>query len=220
MTSYRKPVAAGGGARAARLIVEMDGSAAAAGLRAEASFSCVSAGAAHVIALCKTGEVVAWGDNSKVHADRLEQTFDESHASQGQCGHSNSIDTPNPTPIASLLCLPVVSVCCGYNFSAAVTASGLVYTWGANEFGQLGHGNTQPWCVCCALSTSYPLTVRVSHTATAVRGFHPAKITQVAAGMCEQLLKPMLTSLVRCVFKRSLSLHSTVCKRRCVLNGM
>ena len=36
----------------------------------------------------------------------------------------------------------VVAVSCGYNYTAAIKADGSLWTWGSNDFGQLGNGGT------------------------------------------------------------------------------
>jgi alpha-tubulin suppressor-like RCC1 family protein len=51
---------------------------------------------------------------------------------------NNSI--PRPTLLESIN-VPVVQVSCGADHTAAVTSTGVVLTWGSNEYGQLGHPN-------------------------------------------------------------------------------
>lgn len=47
-----------------------------------------------------------------------------------------------PTLIKALQGKHVVHISCGTSYSAAVTASGELYTWGRGNYGRLGHGNT------------------------------------------------------------------------------
>ena len=42
--------------------------------------------------------------------------------------------------------ISVKSVACGRNFTAAVTTSGRLYTWGQGSHGQLGHGDFSDRC--------------------------------------------------------------------------
>lgn len=49
-----------------------------------------------------------------------------------------------PAPVEGALAdVEVASVVCSSNFSAAVSRSGRVYTWGSGEKGQLGHGDEE-----------------------------------------------------------------------------
>jgi alpha-tubulin suppressor-like RCC1 family protein len=46
-----------------------------------------------------------------------------------------------PTPVAAMTGVQVRSVAAGYNHSLALGCDGRVYSWGVNEYGQLGHGD-------------------------------------------------------------------------------
>jgi hypothetical protein len=84
----------------------------------------VSCGAEHALLLTQTGAVVAWGAN---YAGQL---------GIGRCGPPAA----QPVVVESLAGRPVVRIACGTASSAAVTASGMVYTWGTSAAGVLGHG--------------------------------------------------------------------------------
>ena len=46
-----------------------------------------------------------------------------------------------PTLVSGLSGKDIVSISCGSSHSAAVSASGELYTWGQGNYGRLGHGN-------------------------------------------------------------------------------
>jgi alpha-tubulin suppressor-like RCC1 family protein len=89
----------------------------------------VAAGVDHGLAVTSTGQLYAFGDNY-----------------YGELGNAtnNGSDTANPTP--TLVSLPgatggVVQVAAGDNDSLAVTSTGQLYTFGYNQFGELGISN-------------------------------------------------------------------------------
>lgn len=69
-------------------------------------------------------QVFAWGANS-----------------HGQLGVGDKTDRNSPSYVAGLWALPVKQVTAGEFHSSALTANGQLYTWGSNEFGQLGIGS-------------------------------------------------------------------------------
>jgi alpha-tubulin suppressor-like RCC1 family protein len=86
----------------------------------------IAAGAYHSLVFTSTGQLYAFGYNY-----------------YGQLGNAtnNVTSTANPTP--TLVTLPgatgpVVQAAAGYNHSVVLTASGQVFTFGYNKFGQLG----------------------------------------------------------------------------------
>jgi E3 ubiquitin-protein ligase HERC2 len=52
-----------------------------------------------------------------------------------------------PTLITALTGKQVVYITCGSTYSAAVTASGELYTWGRGNYGRLGHGGSEDHCM-------------------------------------------------------------------------
>lgn len=59
---------------------------------------------------------------------------------RGQCAITGATDVGTPSTIGALLGLQIVQVAAGLNHTAVLSSSGDVYTFGANECGQLGHG--------------------------------------------------------------------------------
>ncbi|RWS12808.1 alsin-like protein [Dinothrombium tinctorium] len=58
---------------------------------------------------------------------------------RGQLGQGDTLDRNNPCRIARLSGLHIRRVYASNKFSFALTSSGNVYSWGSNEYGQLGH---------------------------------------------------------------------------------
>jgi len=62
------------------------------------------------------------------------------YGSNGRLGHGEEADVLLPTVVTSLKDEKIVHVACGGCHTAAVTSNGLLYTFGWNHYGQLGHG--------------------------------------------------------------------------------
>jgi parallel beta-helix repeat protein len=84
----------------------------------------VSAGIGHALALRADGSVWAWGINDR-----------------GQLGPGTANDEEH-APVRVEGIDDVIAVAAGYRFSAAVRRDGTLWTWGANEAGQLGDNTT------------------------------------------------------------------------------
>ncbi|KAL5717261.1 hypothetical protein ACHQM5_010300 [Ranunculus cassubicifolius] len=61
----------------------------------------------------------------------------------GQCGQGSTDDELSPTCISSLLGIPIGGVAAGLWHTVCVSAEGDVYSFGGNQFGQLGTGTDQ-----------------------------------------------------------------------------
>jgi alpha-tubulin suppressor-like RCC1 family protein len=85
----------------------------------------IASGLHHTVALTKSGQVSTWGGNRK-----------------GQLGDGQLTSSINPIPLIQLRHRPVISITCGEYHTAVLTSGGNVFTWGANDHGQLGHGDT------------------------------------------------------------------------------
>jgi hypothetical protein len=85
----------------------------------------ISCGVEHSIVLTNCGEVYAWGWNKF-----------------GQIGNGCNSDQFIPIKVKGFNNEKVVMISCGWSHSMALTECGNVYSWGRNNFGQLGIGNT------------------------------------------------------------------------------
>jgi len=89
----------------------------------------VASGDASGYALSGTGNVYAWGDNTK-----------------GELGNNSTVDSSTPVevvgPGGSGFLSGIVAVSSRGNAAYALTASGNVYAWGNDAFGELGNGVT------------------------------------------------------------------------------
>ncbi|XP_076920196.1 PH, RCC1 and FYVE domains-containing protein 1-like [Bidens hawaiensis] len=84
----------------------------------------IACGARHAALVTKQGEIFSWGEESG-----------------GRLGHGVDSNVSHPKLIDSLVNTNIELVACGEYHTCAVTLSGDLYTWGAGQFGILGHGN-------------------------------------------------------------------------------
>lgn len=92
----------------------------------------VAGGDYHSLAVTRTGQILAWGDNTA-----------------GQLGTGVTNTTPQSSPtLRTSNFLPggrlTAAVTGGSNFSVALAQDGTLYAWGANASGQLGDGTNTP----------------------------------------------------------------------------
>ncbi|XP_072748341.1 E3 ubiquitin-protein ligase HERC2 [Anoplolepis gracilipes] len=78
----------------------------------------------HHLALTQDGCVYSWGNGDG-----------------GRLGHGDTVSYDEPKLIETLLEKNIVFIACGSTYSAALTISGELYTWGRGNYGRLGHGN-------------------------------------------------------------------------------
>lgn len=84
----------------------------------------VSLGIHHAIALTSNGLLFSWG-----------------RGINGQLGHGEIPNEDSPKLIKALAQKRIVDITCGENHTLAVTENREIYSWGAGQFGQLGHGD-------------------------------------------------------------------------------
>ena len=121
----------------------------------------IHAGYEHSLALASDGTVYVWGRNNS-----------------GQLGKNDATDAHIPaavqtlgTPMAGKV---IVQLAAGNSQSMALASDGTVYTWGWNQYGQLGNGTT----------TNSRIPVAVATTGTPLAG---KTISQIAAGNAHAL---------------------------------
>ncbi|XP_009473150.1 PREDICTED: probable E3 ubiquitin-protein ligase HERC3 [Nipponia nippon] len=87
----------------------------------------IACGDQHAMALSRGGGLFTWGQNA-----------------HGQLGvGSQTTLVPQPQLVERLKGIPLAQIAAGGAHSAAVSLSGAVYSWGKNNFGQLGLGDTE-----------------------------------------------------------------------------
>ncbi|MBN3299656.1 HERC2 ligase, partial [Amia calva] len=83
-------------------------------------------GDAQTLAVTENGQVWSWGDGD-----------------YGKLGRGGSDGCKTPKLVEKLQDLDIVKVCCGSQFSVALTKHGQVYTWGKGDNQRLGHGTDE-----------------------------------------------------------------------------
>ena len=83
----------------------------------------MTAGGNHSLAVTESGALYSWG-----------------RGGQGQLGHGDEQHQHLPKRVEALQ-ERVCSVAAGDTHSLAVTASGVIYSWGGGSYGKLGHGD-------------------------------------------------------------------------------
>jgi alpha-tubulin suppressor-like RCC1 family protein/serine/threonine protein kinase len=91
----------------------------------------VAGGGLHALALKEDGTVWAWGSNSNGQAGD----------GKGRAGDSRNTITTVPVEVFGVR--GVTAIACGGAHNLAVKADGTVWTWGFNQYGQLGNGSDE-----------------------------------------------------------------------------
>ena len=121
----------------------------------------VAAGATHSLALATDGTIYAWGKNE-----------------YGQLGNDSTINSPVPVAVKTtgtpMDGKKIIQIHAGYEHSLALASDGTVYTWGRNNYGQLGKND--------ATDAHIPAAVRTLGTPMAGK-----IIVQLAAGNSQSI---------------------------------
>ena len=116
----------------------------------------IHAGYEHSLALASDGTVYAWGRNNS-----------------GQLGKNDATDAHIPAAVQTLgtpmTGKVIVQLAAGNSQSMALASDGTVYTWGWNQYGQLGNNST--------INSSLPVIVKTTGTPLAGK-----MITQITSG--------------------------------------
>ncbi|KFI39445.1 regulator of chromosome condensation, RCC1 [Bifidobacterium actinocoloniiforme DSM 22766] len=97
-------------------------------------FTQINAGADFNLAIGDNGKVYAWGCND---------TSINNVSGGGQLGVGDTVMRSSPTLVAGIPgTVRIISISAAAYFSMALGDNGVIYTWGDNEYGQLGTGDT------------------------------------------------------------------------------
>ena len=113
-------------------------------------------GDGHCLAITNTGQLYSWGEGS-----------------YGRLGHGDTVTVKTPKHVEALKDVVVVQASCGARHSAAVTADGVLYTWGSGTDGKLGHGNAESVYtpkVLSAVNNAQHVVCSSSHTLAIAEG--------------------------------------------------
>ncbi|XP_038050158.1 RCC1 and BTB domain-containing protein 1-like [Patiria miniata] len=99
------------------------------------------------LALVDNGEVYGWGYNGN-----------------GQLGLGNNVNQPSPCRVSSLSGVVISQITCGYAHSMALSDEGILYSWGANSYGQLGTGNKANLVTATRVGTDIGRFVEIAAT--------------------------------------------------------
>ncbi|WP_317643500.1 InlB B-repeat-containing protein [Bombiscardovia apis] len=91
----------------------------------------ITAGAYHSLAVGSNGRVYAWGWNSSTN---------NRYTSVGLIGDGSTVDRLSPTIVSTPAGVQFSGVSAGWLQSKALSSDGKVYSWGPNQYGQLGDG--------------------------------------------------------------------------------
>ena len=83
----------------------------------------IAGGKAHSLALKSDGTVLAWGSNKF-----------------GKLGNGTYTDADRDTPVQVSSLSNVIAIAAGFNHSLSLKSDGSVWSWGNNEYGELGDG--------------------------------------------------------------------------------
>ncbi|KAG8071013.1 hypothetical protein GUJ93_ZPchr0006g45541 [Zizania palustris] len=87
--------------------------------------------------------VICGADHTTAYSDDELQLYSWGWGDFGRLGHGNSSDVFNPQPIEVLQGVRITQIACADSHCLVVTAAGQVHSWGRNQNGQLGLGNTE-----------------------------------------------------------------------------
>jgi len=96
----------------------------------------VACGGQHAAVLTSQGQVYTWG-----------------RGGFGRLGHGNIRPSETPLLVETLKDMQTVQVACGFAYTAVVTSTGSLYTWGAGENGRLGLGDVVDRMTPCKVET-------------------------------------------------------------------
>jgi alpha-tubulin suppressor-like RCC1 family protein len=115
----------------------------------------IVAGRYHMMALTEDGKVFTWGQNNCA-----------------QLGHDEmNQDFHKPSIVKALKDEKITKICCGHSHSLALNDRGEIFSWGSNEWGEVGSGKED---------TSQAVPIRL-------KGLGRDKVSAIACGLYHSL---------------------------------
>uniref|UniRef100_M4E638 RCC1-like domain-containing protein n=1 Tax=Brassica campestris TaxID=3711 RepID=M4E638_BRACM len=87
--------------------------------------------------------VTCGADHTVAYSESRKEVYSWGWGDFGRLGHGNSSDLFTPLPIKALHGIRIKQIACGDSHCLAVTMDGEVQSWGRNQNGQLGLGDTE-----------------------------------------------------------------------------
>ncbi|KAJ8310354.1 hypothetical protein KUTeg_012219 [Tegillarca granosa] len=129
----------------------------------------VACGSHHSMALTSDGEVclrvaisVACGQTSSMALMENGEVYGWGYNGNGQLGLGNNVNMPNPSRVQQLQNTIISQLVCGYAHTLALSDEGILYSWGANSYGQLGTGNKANQVAPCKVTVNGDRLVEVA----------------------------------------------------------
>ncbi|XP_073144915.1 ultraviolet-B receptor UVR8-like isoform X1 [Henckelia pumila] len=113
-------------------------------------------------------------DHTTAYSESQTQVHSWGWGDFGRLGHGNSSDLFSPQPIKALQGLQIKQIACGDSHCLAVTMEGEVQSWGRNQNGQLGLGNTEDSLVPRKIEAFQGISIKM----VAAGAEHTAAVTE------------------------------------------
>ncbi|XP_019184500.1 PREDICTED: ultraviolet-B receptor UVR8-like [Ipomoea nil] len=118
--------------------------------------------------------VICGADHTAAYSESLMQVYSWGWGDFGRLGHGNSSDLFTPQPIKALQGVQIKQIACGDSHCLAVTIEGVVQSWGRNQNGQLGLGNTEDYLLPQKIEAFQGIPVKM----VAAGAEHTAAVTE------------------------------------------
>ncbi|KAG0489759.1 hypothetical protein HPP92_006622 [Vanilla planifolia] len=149
--------------------------------------------------------VVCGADHTAAYSEKKLQVYSWGWGDFGRLGHGNSSDVFTPQPIKALEGIKIKQLACGDSHCLAVTVFGEVQSWGRNQNGQLGLGNTEDSLLPQKITTFEGIPIKM----VAAGAEHTAAISENVTCLKVGLVMP-ITALTRKVVQISSGWRHTV----------
>lgn len=123
---------------------------------------------------CEISSITCGADHTTARSDSRLNVYSWGWGDFGRLGHGNSSDLFIPQPIKGLQGIEIKQIACGDSHCLAITMDGEVKSWGRNQNGQLGLGNTEDSLIPCTIKAFQGISVKM----VAAGAEHTAAVTE------------------------------------------